>query len=201
MTESEHLRGVLFVMVGPSGAGKNTVISRVIETMQELGRLPTATTREPREGEQEGIDHFFVSPAVFNEMIANNELIEHEEVHPGKWYGAIRRVTHGKLRDGAFLLADIDIKGAMAIRDEFPANVVSIFIEPPSLETLRVRLGGRKETPEEIEKRLQRAAYEISRKGECDYVVINDDLETCVREVADIISCELAKRATPEPGS
>jgi guanylate kinase len=188
-------------MVGPSGAGKNTVISRVIATLRHLGRLPTATTREPREGEEEGVDHYFVSLAVFNEMIANNALIEHEEVHPGKWYGVIRQFTHDKLAAGAFLLADIDIKGATALRREFPNNVVSIFIAPPTLEVLRARLKERGETSEEIEKRLQRAAYEISRKDECDYVVINDDLEACVREVANIISCELAKRATPEPGS
>ncbi|MCS6870066.1 MAG: guanylate kinase, partial [Anaerolineae bacterium] len=139
----EPLRGLLFVLVGPSGVGKNAIIDRVVARLPNLQRLPTATTRPPRPNEQEGRDHFFVSHERFREMIAEGAFLEYQEVHSGKFYGIIYRVLYDALREGAYLIADIDIRGAAVARATFPDNFVSIFVLPPSLEALRERLAQR----------------------------------------------------------
>lgn len=193
----EPLRGLLFVLVGPSGVGKNAIIDRVVARLPNLQRLPTATTRPPRPNEQEGRDHFFVSHERFREMIAEGAFLEYQEVHSGKFYGIIYRVLYDALRAGVHLIADIDIRGATIARAAFPDNFVSIFVLPPSLDALRERLAQRGNMEAaELEERLKRAAEEeIPRAAECDYQVVNDRLETCVDEVVSIVTAEIAARA------
>ncbi|MFQ3535106.1 MAG: guanylate kinase [Aggregatilineales bacterium] len=194
---SESLRGLLFVLVGPSGVGKNALIDRVLARLPELRRLPTATTRPPRPNEQEGRDHFFISQERFQQLIAEGAFIEYQEVHSGKLYGMLRHIFCEALREGAYLIADIDIRGATAIRAAFPNNFISIFVLPPSLQALRERLMQRGNmAADELEERLRRAEEEeMPRAAECDYRVINDQLETCVDEIVGIIGTEIAARA------
>jgi guanylate kinase len=176
-------------MVGPSGAGKNAIMKCLIERDPHLERLPTATTRPPRDDEREGIDHFFVTREKFADMEANGELIESEAVHSTDMYGTVRRATYDRLQRGAVLMADIDVHGAADVHAELPHNTVRIFVAPPSLAVLRERILARKPDipPEELERRLDRAAYEMSRKGECEFQVVNDELQTAVTEVEGII--------------
>jgi guanylate kinase len=200
-TSTETLPGLLFVLVGPSGVGKNAVIDAVMQRLTYLRRLPTATTRPPRPDEQEGREHFFVSMARFEEMVTEGAFIEHQEVHSGKFYGTVYRVFYEALRDGAHLIADIDIRGATAIRAAFPNNFISIFVLPPSLEVLRMRVIQRgKMDAAEIAERLKRAEEEeLPRAAECDYRVVNDRLEDCAAEVVNIITAEIAARAQVRP--
>lgn len=194
---SEPLRGLLFVLVGPSGVGKNAIIDRLTERLPHLRRLPTATTRPPRPNEQEGRDHFFITRERFQQMIAEGAFLEYQEVHSGKFYGIIYRVLYEALREGAHLIADIDIRGATAVRAAFPDNFISIFVLPPALAALRERLMQRGNMDRaDLEERLKRAEEEeIPRASECDYRVVNDQLDACVEEVANIITAEIAARA------
>ncbi len=197
MIDSAPGEGVLFVLVGPAGVGKNTVISRVMAQTPQLRRLPTATTRSRRPDEQEGREHFFVSIEKFRQMIERGELIEHQEVHPGKFYGAVRQYTRDALNAGEFLIADIDILGAEALKADLGERAITIFVFPPSLEVLEQRLRKRGNMPEEeIADRLKRASFELSRSDACQYRVTNDTLEHCVSEVLGIIRKEIARRVT-----
>ena len=182
---AERSNGCLFILVGPSGVGKNTIMQDVIAKIPALRQLPTATTRAPRAGEQEGKQHYFVSLERFEQMKADGELLESQQVHPGKWYGVPRWQTKQALETGALLIADIDIYGAQAVRAAFPANVVTIFIKPPTLDVLRERLRERGET--DLEDRFRRAEMELSHAPECDFQVTNDVLEEAAHKVAEII--------------
>lgn len=194
-------RGVLFAMVGPSGAGKNAIMERLIAEDPQLERLPTATTRAPRENEREGVDHFFVTREQFAEMEANDELIESEAVHSTDMYGTVRRAVYDRLERGAVLMADIDVNGAADVHAELPHNTVRIFVAPPNLDVLRQRILAREPgiPPEELERRLDRAAYEMSRRDECEFQVINDRLEGAVAEVAGIIERTVRARGILAP--
>ncbi len=195
LTEQKQRQGVLFALVGPAGVGKNTIMVPVMENVPQLRQLPTVTTRAPRPGEQEGQQHFFVSLERFREMAAGQDLLEHQEVHPGKYYGVPRRFVEDALQSGQTLIADIDILGAEALKQAFPVYVVSIFIAPPSLETLNERLHQRGNMSEkEIRDRLARAEFELSRAERCDYRIINDTVEQSVASVTEIIRAELHKR-------
>ena len=193
---SAHLRGLLFVLVGPSGVGKNAIIERVLSQLPSLRRLPTYTTRPKRPNEEEGRDHFFVTPERFQAMVTEGAFIEHQEVHSGKFYGTPYRELHDGLRQGAHLIADIDIRGTTAIRAIFPDNLISIFVLPPSRDALRERIMQRGNMDAaDLEDRLKRAEEELQRADECHYRVVNDQLETCVAEVVSIITAEIAARA------
>lgn len=186
---AEHSKGWLFILVGPSGVGKNTIMHDVIAKLPALRQLPTATTRAPRSGEQEGKQHYFVDLDRFDEMKADGDLLESQQVHPGKWYGVPRQQTKQALETGALLIADIDILGAQAVKAAFPGNVVTIFIKPPNLDVLRERLSGRGEI--DFEDRFRRAEMELSHTDECDYQVINDVLDKAIQEVVAIIQSKV----------
>jgi guanylate kinase len=190
-TQDASLTGCLFILVGPSGVGKNTIMRDVMQRVPGLRQLPTATTRPPRPEETEGVQHYFVSLDRFNEMWANGDLLEHQEVHPGKWYGVPRDLTRQALGAGTAMIADIDIYGAQALKAAFPDHVITIFVRPPSLDALRERLRERGEN--DLEDRFRRAEMELSRAAECDYQVVNDVLETCVSEVTAIVQRQLQR--------
>jgi guanylate kinase len=186
------LTGALFVMVGPSGVGKNVVMKQIMERMPMLRQMPTATTRAMREGEQEGREHFFVSLKQFEQMKVENALIEYEEVYAGTWYGTPRQGLQNALASGDYLIADIDVHGAKNLKEAFPDNVVLIFIAPPSLDDLEKRLRQRGKMDEaEIARRLNRAPEELAFAEQCDYRVVNDELEKTIEQVMGIINAEL----------
>jgi guanylate kinase len=195
LPESDSLTGVLFVLVGPAGVGKNTIMKHVMEKLPILRQLPTVTTRAMRPGEQEGREHFFVSPDQFQKIKASNGLIEDQEVYPGMFYGTPRQQLNEALRNGEKLIADIEVVGAARLHHAFPDNTVRIFVAPPTLADLEVRLRQRGNmSEEELHHRLKRAKDEMVYADKCDYRITNDNLEYSVDAVVNIISQELLKQ-------
>lgn len=190
-------KGLLFILIGPTAVGKNSIMNAVMERLPRLRQLPTVTTRSPRPNEQEGREHFFVNRAKFDQLLANGELLESQEVVPGFFYGTPRQQTQAALHANELLIADIDILGAKAIKAAIPDQVVLIFVEPPNMAVLAERIRKREDgkmTEEEITKRLERAKFELSHAGEFEHRVVNDILETAVRETLDIIAQAISKR-------
>ncbi|MEM7247109.1 MAG: guanylate kinase [Acidobacteriota bacterium] len=187
-------KGSLLVVTAPSGAGKTTVLSRLRELQPELCFSVSATTREPREGERDGVDYHFLDRASFEQRIAASEFLEHAEVH-GRLYGTLRTETEDRLTDGLDVLLDIDVQGAAQVRETgFPARFV--FLLPPSREELERRLRGRgTETEEVVLRRLQAARSEMEEATRFDDLVVNDDVETAARAMQAIV---LARRSTRE---
>ena len=189
----EH-RGKLIVVSGPSGAGKSTVISRVMQRRHDLCFSVSATTRDPRPGEVNGVDYFFVTWDEFDRMIGEDERLEHAE-YVGNCYGTPRAYVAAKQREGMNVLLDIEVQGARQVRERVP-EAIKIFIIPPSLQVLEQRLRGRgTETEEQIQRRLARARGEYREADFYDYVVINDNLETAANELNAIITAELCRYA------
>lgn len=182
-------RGKLIVISGPSGAGKSTVVFKAIEGRTDVCFSTSVTTRKPRPGEVDGREYFFVEPQRFDEMVANNELLEHAE-YVANHYGTPRAYVEQKLSEGLNVLLDIEVQGARQIRDSMP-EAVKIFIIPPTLEELRRRLEGRgTDTARAIEARLIRARQEYEEADFYDYILVNDDADRAARELAAIITAE-----------
>ena len=157
----------LFVISGPSGAGKGTLVTRVRERRSNLGLTVSATTRAPRKGEVDGVNYFFLTREEFDRRVANGEFVEWAEVH-GNCYGTLVSEVTSKLASGSSLILEIDVQGALQVKERFPEAVL-IFIKPPSLEVLRERLVGRgTETPETIELRMANAADELALAARYD---------------------------------
>lgn len=182
-------RGKLIVISGPSGAGKSTVVFKAIEGRTDVCFSTSVTTRKPRPGEVDGREYFFVEPQRFDEMVANNELLEHAE-YVANHYGTPRAYVEQKLSEGLNVLLDIEVQGARQIRDSMP-EAVKIFIIPPTLEELRRRLEGRgTDTARAIEARLIRARQEYEEADFYDYILVNNDVDRAAQELAAIITAE-----------
>jgi len=186
---------LLIVLIGPSGVGKNTLMQRAIADVPGLRQMPTATSRLPRANEQEGREHWFVSLETFGQMIATNALFEYQEVHPGQFYGVPRAQLEQMLQvDHARLIADIDIKGALNLREVFPDITRLIFIEPPSLSELEARIRARGETSEaDLQARMARVPMELAFATKCDFRILNDDLDHASQALIGIIHGEAAR--------
>ena len=201
MARSENLPGVIFVMIGPGGAGKNAIMKAVIAAFPAIKQLATATTRPMRADEEQGREHVFVSERRFRQMMLGGDLLEHQEVTPGKFYGIPRRSVQEALASGAVRIADIEVLGAVELAAAFPDNVVQIFVAAPGedkaeqLQVLEERMRLRADAATDIEQRLQRAsALELPYQARCDYVVVNDDLARAISKTADIIRREMSER-------
>lgn len=192
------MKGILFIVTAPSGAGKSTICDAVLADTENLKYSVSATTRAPRKGEVDGEDYHFLSRENFEEMIAEEKFLEHARVYDN-YYGTPREYIERELQDGRDLILDIDLQGARSVKARnYPA--VYIYILPPSLKVLRQRLEGRQtDSPEVIEKRFAQAAGEISAAVEYDYCIINDDLSTAVEEMKSIIRAERC-RVSRRPG-
>lgn len=186
-------KGLLIVLSAPSGCGKSTVVKRLMELRDNIHFSVSATTRNPREGEVEGKDYFFISKERFREMIHNNEFLEHAE-YVENCYGTPRAAVERELNAGNDVILDIETIGAFQVRDLCP-EALMIFLLPPSFEELERRLVGRgKDDPEVIRERLVVARRECERAGEYDYRIVNDDVERVVAEFIKIIETERAKK-------
>ena len=186
---SEHRKGMLLVISGPSGTGKGTLIERLMKEDPTLVFSVSATTRAPRPGEIDGVHYHFVTNERYDQLVAENAFVEYANVH-GNRYGTLRSEVYERLERGENVVLDIDVQGALnVIASE--KEKVSIFILPPSMQELRSRLTGRgTETEEAIERRLHNAVWEISQKDKYQYKVINDDLESCLHTLQAIIEAE-----------
>lgn len=205
MTPSENLPGIIFVIIGPGGAGKNAIMKAVIAAIPALKQLATAATRPMRADEKQGREHIFVSEQRFQEMISRNELLEHQEVTPGKFYGIPRRTVLEVLAAGAARIADIEVLGAIELAAAYPQNVVQVFVTAPGddiaqqMAVLEARMRGRADEATDIEQRLERArTLELPYQTRCDYIVVNDDLAQAIESTAAIIRREMVDRQLQE---
>lgn len=184
---SPAFKAGLFVVSAPSGAGKTTLCNRIRREFPDLAYSISHTTRPPRQGEQEGRDYFFITPEAFRKRIEQDEWAEWAQVHDN-YYGTSRDFIADRLKRGTPLLLDIDVQGARQIRKAYP-DAVTIFIKAPSLAVLESRLRGRgTDSDAVIARRLENAVKEMADEPLYRYAVVNDDLETAARELANIIA-------------
>lgn len=178
-------KGILAVISGFSGAGKGTIMKELIKRYDYFLSV-SATTRRPRDGEVDGKDYYFHTKEEFQQMIDRGELVEWAE-YVGNFYGTPKKRVEEQLNQGRDVLLEIEMQGGMLVKQQFPDSLL-IFISPPSAEVLKERLADRgTESPEEIERRLQRAAEEVKYMKDYDYIIVNDDLEDAINKVNDLI--------------
>ncbi|MGI8315065.1 guanylate kinase [Halobacillus mangrovi] len=186
-------KGILFILSGPSGVGKGTVRKALFDQSTDLRYSISMTTREPREGEVDGVDYFFKSRDEFEKLISEGQLIEHAE-YVGNYYGTPRQYVEQTLDQGKDVFLEIEVQGALKVRENFPQGVF-IFLIPPSLEELKDRIVNRgTETEEKVKNRLLAAKEEIDMMDAYDYVVVNDEINHAVKKVQSIVSSEHCKR-------
>ena len=179
-------KGILIVVSGFSGAGKGTLMKALMNRYDNYALSISATTRNPREGEVDGREYFFKTVEDFEKMIAKDELIEYAK-YVNNYYGTPRAYVEEQLESGKDVILEIEIQGALKVKEKFPETLL-LFVTPPNAAILKNRLVGRgTETMEVIESRMQRAAEESEGMEAYDYLIINDDLDTCVREMHEII--------------
>jgi len=182
-------KGKLIVIVAPSGAGKSTLIKKLMNDFVELRFSVSATTRYPRKGETDGVHYHFIKPEDFQQKIDNNELLEWEEFYGGKRYGTLRSEVDKKLNLGYFILLDVEVKGAVNVKEIYADDCLSIFIEPPSIKHLKQRLILRgTETEESLALRLERAKEELTYADRFDRIIINDDLDTAYAQLREAVA-------------
>ena len=180
----------VFVITGPSGVGKGTLIRTLRERIPELALSVSATTRAPRPGEEEGVDYWFLSDADFQQRVEAGEFVEHA-TYSGRRYGTLRAELERHLDAGNPVVLEIEVQGARQVRAAMP-EAVQVFIAPPSLDTLRTRLIGRgTDDPEQVEARLRVAEEELAAQSEFAHVVCNDRLEDAVEQLAGIVQGRL----------
>ena len=183
-------KGLLIVISGPSGAGKDTVCNKVVEEMKDTKISVSMTSREPRGKEQNGVEYYFVSREEFEEKIANNEFLEYAIVHNNQYYGTPKGKIEEDLNKGKNVILVIDIQGALKIKEILP-EALFIFIMPPSMEELKERLIKRQtESKKKILERFKTAYNEINEYAKYNYVVVNDKVEKAVDKVKSIIIAE-----------
>jgi len=194
MSSSGAAAGLLFVVSAPSGTGKTTAVERLVHVVSGLERSRSYTSRPPRPGETDGVDYHFVGREVFQGMVARDEFLEWAEVF-GHLYGTGRRDTEVRLATGADLVLVIDVQGARQVRRRV-AGTVGIFLLPPSREAVEARLRGRRrDGAADITRRLAMAGSEVASAREYDYVVVNDELDHCVGQLAAIVTAERVRLA------
>ncbi len=189
-------RGKCVIFSAPSGSGKSTIINHLMEERPELHLAfsVSATSRPPRGEEREGVEYFFLSPEEFRQRIEQGELLEYEEVYPGRFYGTLRSQVEQQLDNGQNVVLDVDVKGGINIKRQYGNEALSIFIQPPSIEELRRRLVNRAtDDMEQIESRLAKAEYEMSFAPQFDCVIVNDDLNKAEAEAEALVTDFLTK--------
>ena len=181
--------GILIVVSGFSGAGKGTIMKALLERYDNYALSISATTRNPRPGEEEGKAYFFKTTEEFEKLIAKDDLIEYA-MYVGNYYGTPKAYVEEQLRAGKDVILEIEIQGALKVKEKFP-NTLLLFVTPPSAEELRKRLEGRgTETQEVIDGRMKRAIEEAEYMDQYDYLVVNDELDVCVEEMHHLIQGE-----------
>ena len=192
---ADEKQGVLFMLVGPGGVGKNAILDQLLVKVSDLKQLATATTRGPRKGEEHGKQRWFVTLDEFKQMIADNRLVEYQEVHPGVYYGVPKVALESAFESGQDLVADIDFNGAIKIRAGYMQNTIAFFIAPPSMEILAERLIARQDDQQSIKDRIHRSAEEMLYAPEADFVIVNWNLTDAIGQVHQLIT-EIRKHNT-----
>jgi guanylate kinase len=176
----------VFVITGPSGVGKGTLIRGLMERLPQLELSVSATTRPPRPGERDGVEYHFLCPEEFDRRVREGRFVEHA-AYAGRRYGTLRSELENRVRAGAPVVLEIEVQGARQVRETVP-DAVQVFIVPPSLDALRTRLVGRgTDDPEEVERRLRVAERELAAQPEFEHVVVNDRLEDALDRLTEIV--------------
>lgn len=178
----------VIIFSAPSGSGKSTIINYLMQQQLNLHFSISATSRPPRGTEQNGVEYFFLTPEEFRERIANGEFLEYEEVYKDRFYGTLRSQIDAQLAKGENVVCDVDVLGGQNIKKHYADRALSLFVQPPSIDALRLRLEGRgTDSAEVIADRIARAEFELSFASKFDKVVINDDLATAQQEALRIV--------------
>ena len=194
MSGPPQRRGLMFVLSSPSGAGKTTLSRRLLQAEEQVAMSVSVTTRAKRPGEIDGKDYYFIDDATFEQMVSNGDLLEYATVFDHK-YGTPKKHVLAELNAGRDVLFDIDWQGTHQLREHCRADLVSVFILPPSLEELERRLKTRaQDSDETVAKRMAKAVDEISHWQEYDYVVVNTDLDKALAHIQRILHAERFKR-------
>ncbi|MEY4050740.1 MAG: hypothetical protein RL262_1574 [Bacteroidota bacterium] len=184
----------VIILTAPSGAGKTSIASYLLNQMPQLSFSVSATTRAPRGNEKDGVEYHFISPTKFEGHINQNDFLEYEMVYEGVYYGTLKSELTRIWNLGKIPVLDIDVKGAIKIQKQLAENCLSIFIMPPSIEVLKQRLENRKtETAENIQMRLDKAAFEISFSNQFNAIIKNNELTMACTETEKVISNFLNK--------
>jgi guanylate kinase len=182
----ESKKGAIIAISAPSGTGKTTILRRIFSDFPEIEFSVSATTRKRRKNEVEGTDYFFISEEEFKKKIQNNEFVEWELFYD-HYYGTFRNFIENCINNGKSVILEVDVHGAVEIKRIYP-DAILIYIAPPSLEELRIRLKKRQtENEEELKKRIERAKMELSHKDKFDYFIINNELNTAYYEIKILI--------------
>ena len=178
------------IFSAPSGSGKTTLVNHLLETIPDIAFSVSATTRQPRGEEQNGVEYYFMSLEEFKQRVENNEFLEWEEVYPGRCYGTLKAVVEKMQEEGYHVAFDVDVVGGTNIKKFYGDEALSVFIQAPSIEVLRQRLVNRQtDSMEEIEKRLAKAQWEMDfAQGKFDITIINDDLETAKADILKAVT-------------
>ena len=185
-------RGTVFVVTGPSGVGKGTLIAMLRERIPDLAVSVSATTRRPREGEEDGRDYFFLSEEEFVRKVDRGEFLEHAR-YSGNLYGTLREEVEAKAERGSGVILEIELQGARQVRASMP-DAVQVFVAPPEFETLRARLEGRgTDDPAAIAARLEVAASELEARDEFEHQVVNDELDLAADQLEAVVRQELSE--------
>lgn len=180
--------GKLIIVTAPSGAGKTTIVRHLLGKYDELAFSISATTRGQRQNEEEGKDYYFTSVENFKTLIEENAFLEWEEVYDNQFYGTLNSEVERLWADGKHVVFDIDVQGAMKLKEVYPERTLTIFVKPPSPEILTQRLLSRKsESDESLRKRIAKATYELSFEKNFDIVLVNDVLEDALQQAESII--------------
>ncbi len=189
------MSGKVLIFSAPSGSGKSTIVNHILSLHPEIEFSVSATSRQPRGAEQDGVEYLFYSAEVFRMMVKDGKFVEFEEVYPDRFYGTLKSEVNRIWAKGHVIIFDVDVKGGVSLKKYFGDAALSVFIQAPSVEELRKRLISRAtDTPEAIEQRVAKAAEEMTYAPKFDRVLVNDDLATAYKDaetmVDSFLSCE-----------
>lgn len=188
----------LIIFTAPSGAGKTTIVRHLLKTRRDISFSISACTRPPRHGEVNGMDYYFLSTEEFKRKLQQGDFVEHEEVYENQFYGTLKSEIERLWAEGKHVLFDIDVKGALSIKRAFGGQALSIFVKPPSFETLKQRLINRRTEDEaSLRKRIQRVKEEMTYERHFDVTLINNNLELALSEAEHLVETFLALEVNP----